>query len=341
MITQMAAATTTTTATTPTKAPQSEGPSRGVVELADATDEALREVLCRFVVNVPTLELSSTNRLMYHLERAWWFVLDHVLKHPMSAALADDTAAFAEFVQRAFQLLKINPASRSVQDVCREYKSYKQRIPVAGCVLLRENASTKDWEVLMVQPTNAPCWTFPKGKRNQKEKLVDTALRELTEETGVVVDAARVRTACVAYKLPGIRPPTTLFVCRNPSITKDVVCRPSHEVQGARWISLKNIHRSRVRPPEDCGGSGFERIQLAAMARAAFLVIPDLASGGMSARQSGRSARSSYYGNDFALIVANHSACDSKVAAGAGGTGTPLRATDPGGRRAAPPLVAR
>lgn len=55
--------------------------------------------------------------------------------------------------------------------------------PCAGVVVLRRREAAV--ECLLVQ-TPAGQWGFPKGKRNRNESVVDNALRELFEETGLM-----------------------------------------------------------------------------------------------------------------------------------------------------------
>lgn len=55
--------------------------------------------------------------------------------------------------------------------------------PCAGFVLIRKS-ETNTSECLLVQ-TPQGHWGFPKGKRHRKESVLDNALRELYEETGI------------------------------------------------------------------------------------------------------------------------------------------------------------
>lgn len=55
--------------------------------------------------------------------------------------------------------------------------------PCAGVVVLRRGEA--EAECLLVQ-TPEGHWGFPKGKRNRSESVLDNALRELFEETGLM-----------------------------------------------------------------------------------------------------------------------------------------------------------
>ncbi len=66
-------------------------------------------------------------------------------------------------------------------------KLIKKGIAVsAGGVVWRESGSEGEVEVVLVQ-TPARRWSLPKGTPENGEKLVDTAIREVSEETGLSV----------------------------------------------------------------------------------------------------------------------------------------------------------
>ena len=44
-------------------------------------------------------------------------------------------------------------------------------------------------EILLVKPSYAPYYTLPGGRANRGEALIDTAVRELREETGILMTA--------------------------------------------------------------------------------------------------------------------------------------------------------
>ena len=56
----------------------------------------------------------------------------------------------------------------------------------AGGVVWRQGSDSRGVEVVLVQ-TPAQRWGLPKGKPNNGERLVETALREVSEETGLIV----------------------------------------------------------------------------------------------------------------------------------------------------------
>lgn len=57
---------------------------------------------------------------------------------------------------------------------------------VYGVIPLRQ--LEEGWQVLLVQHTKGNYWSFPKGHPEKGEEPLDTAVRELKEETGLEID---------------------------------------------------------------------------------------------------------------------------------------------------------
>ncbi len=83
-------------------------------------------------------------------------------------------------------------------------KLIKKGIAVsAGGVVWREAREWGDVEIVLVQ-TPARRWSLPKGTPENGEKLVDTALREVSEETGLDVSLDK-KIGVMRYSFPGER----------------------------------------------------------------------------------------------------------------------------------------
>ena len=73
----------------------------------------------------------------------------------------------------------------------------------AGGVVWRPTGDSGGVEVVLVQ-TPAQRWGLPKGKPNNGERLVETALREVSEETGLRVELDQ-KIGVMRYSFPGDR----------------------------------------------------------------------------------------------------------------------------------------
>jgi mRNA-decapping enzyme subunit 2 len=79
---------------------------------------------------------------------------------------------------QSVELLK--PLRKHYEELFNEFRAYKGKIPVCGCVLLDATLT----KVVLVQNWAKTSWGLPKGKLNQNEKKAECAIREVGEETG-------------------------------------------------------------------------------------------------------------------------------------------------------------
>ncbi|GAK62859.1 DCP2-domain-containing protein [Moesziomyces antarcticus] len=150
--------------------------------------ETLEDLSSRFIVNLPSDELSSIERICFQVEQAHWFYEDFL--RPLNSSLPS-------LALRRFSSYLLHTASMIVPLIQRyitggsgqqdleaafdEFLKYKTRVPVCGAILLAE-----DWnKCLLVKGwKSSAAWGFPKGKINQNEPERDCAIREVLEETG-------------------------------------------------------------------------------------------------------------------------------------------------------------
>lgn len=61
----------------------------------------------------------------------------------------------------------------------------KMQIKAAGGIVWREDQDTGEPEFLLLLHKHGKYWSFPKGRRNKGESDIETARREIREETGI------------------------------------------------------------------------------------------------------------------------------------------------------------
>ena len=61
----------------------------------------------------------------------------------------------------------------------------KKSIHAAGGIVYRQNKSSGEPEFLILQHRYGKYWSFPKGRMEKGETFLDTAKREIHEETGI------------------------------------------------------------------------------------------------------------------------------------------------------------
>ncbi len=106
-----------------------------------------------------------------------------------------------------------------------------------GIIPLRKNL--EQWEVFLVLHLNGNFWSFPKGHKNHEEDSISAAKRELTEETGLIVDKL-LQESAIEEKY--------LYTLKDDQIAKSVYYYPamvsgkidlsSPEVLDGRWIRV-------------------------------------------------------------------------------------------------------
>ncbi|WOL19310.1 serine/threonine-protein kinase GRIK2 isoform X1 [Canna indica] len=137
------------------------------------------EYVCsRFVLNVPKEDLESFERILFLLEQAHWFYEDNsVEQNPSLKSLS-----FREFTSLMFKsCAALRPYIAHIDDIYKDFTSYKFRVPVTGAIILDESYE----RCLLVKGWKAGAsWSFPRGKKSKDEEDHTCAVREVLEETG-------------------------------------------------------------------------------------------------------------------------------------------------------------
>ncbi|HEX5017122.1 MAG TPA: NUDIX domain-containing protein [Actinomycetes bacterium] len=117
-------------------------------------------------------------------------------------------------------------------------------IVAAGCLVTRRAAA--GLEVLVVHRPRYDDWSLPKGKAHDNEHLTLTAVREVLEETGVVVSLRRPLPQR-RYEVDGV--PKVVHYWRAV-VESDQGFQPSEEVDELRWLAVDQA-AALVTHPDD------------------------------------------------------------------------------------------
>lgn len=109
-----------------------------------------------------------------------------------------------------------------------------KRIRAAGAVVLRERDGVQ--EVLLIHRQRYDDWSLPKGKAIPDELRPATAVREVREETGVLVELG-VRLKSIKYKVGNGSLKTVDYWRARP--IAQFYHPPDREVDEARWVSIE------------------------------------------------------------------------------------------------------
>ncbi|KAH3667447.1 hypothetical protein OGAPHI_003096 [Ogataea philodendri] len=142
----------------------------------ESLERVLEDLLVRFVINCPSEDLSSIERVFFQIEEAHWFYQDfaRVLNNLLPAM------KMKQFTTRIIEQCPLIWRWGDPENALQQFGKYKSLIPVRGCALLNESLD----KVLLVKGYESGSWGFPRGKISKDETDLDCALRELDEETG-------------------------------------------------------------------------------------------------------------------------------------------------------------
>lgn len=140
--------------------------------------ELLDDLCSRFVLNCPKEDLQSFERILFLIECAHWFYEDNAMEQNPSLK----SLSLREFTSLMFQsCAALRPYIAHIDDIYKDFTSYKVRVPVTGAIILDESYE----RCLLVKGWKAGAsWSFPRGKKAKDEEDHMCAIREVLEETG-------------------------------------------------------------------------------------------------------------------------------------------------------------
>ena len=134
----------------------------------------------RFLHNCPEEHLSDPSRLMFQIEKAWWYYEDFYADEHPKVPHVKNLYSFAKKMFAFSELLRTHNNDEKIDEVFGEFSAYKNQIPSYGCILL----NPKMTKCVLVRSYKGNSWSFPKGKVDEGEDPLDAACRETFEETG-------------------------------------------------------------------------------------------------------------------------------------------------------------
>ncbi|KGN52271.1 mRNA-decapping enzyme subunit 2 [Cucumis sativus] len=152
-------------------------PSNAHVKNGLPPQELLDDLCSRFVLNVPKEDLQSFERILFLVEYAHWFYEDNSVENNPSLK-SFNLKEFTSLLFNSCDVLK--PYVPHIDDIFKDFTSYKLRVPVTGGIILDETFE----RCLLVKGWKGSSWSFPRGKKSKDEEDHACAIREVLEETG-------------------------------------------------------------------------------------------------------------------------------------------------------------
>lgn len=211
----------------------------------------LDDLTVRFLLNLPSSELSSVPRLCFQIEEAQWYYEDFL--RPLYPSLP--ALPLRQFCLLLFQHCPLFANFTATQHLAayEDFLAYKVRVPVRGAIMMNESMEKL---VLVRGWKKGSAWSFPRGKINKDERDLDCAIREVDEECGFNIREAGlvpeggddgVKFLDVTMREQHIR----LFVFRGVEEGTHFEPRTRKEIGGIGWYNVKDLPGWRKK-----GGSG-------------------------------------------------------------------------------------
>lgn len=118
------------------------------------------------------------------------------------------------------------------------FDSYIISLLRKSCGVLPYREIGGEREYLIVFEQFSQCWSLPKGHMEAGETEVETALRELWEETGLTAELQEERRAVIEYPISAVSRKQVVFF--PGKVSGDPVPRPG-EIEGFRWVKAEQL----------------------------------------------------------------------------------------------------
>ncbi|CEO98898.1 Nudix hydrolase domain-containing protein [Plasmodiophora brassicae] len=197
---------------------------------------ALDDLSSRFFLNLPAEELSTFERLFFQLEQAWWFYEDFY--HDRNPRVLPKFS-FKDFCMCLFEHAPaLRPHVPNFETHFAKFREYLLKVPVCGAIMLDESMTS----CVLVKGWTGKSWGFPKGKINQGEALIDCAVREVLEETGVSIADLVSDQHVIQASVRGTS--MSLFIAPNVPSNVEFVTQTRKEISDIRWFRVDSLGES-------------------------------------------------------------------------------------------------
>ncbi|XP_004531625.1 mRNA decapping complex subunit 2 [Ceratitis capitata] len=233
--------------------------------------DILDDLACRFIINVPDMELNNLIRICFQIELAHWFYLDFFCASGGDQQLQSEegikkkklpSCGIKQFAIQIFQHISfLRDHLSSIDKILDDWKNYKLSVPTFGAILISEDLNF----CLLVQSYFAKSsWGFPKGKVNENEDPAHCATREVYEETGYDITKLIVPNdyieAVINYQY------TRLYIVRGVSLDTQFSPRTRNEIKCCDWFPIDSLPVNK--------NDAISKAKLGINANSFFMIIP-------------------------------------------------------------------
>lgn len=186
----------------------------------------------RFIINLPSEEKKEVVRVMFGIELAHWFYIDHVIENEGLPRVK-----FEEFTRVMMKHVPfLRKHANDVDNIIEKFKEYKSSVPTYGAILL----DTRMEKCLMVQGMKSRNnWGFPKGKINKNEAPLLCAIREVKEEISFDCTSLINKDDCITKNFHGTE--MTLYIVAGVDLDQEFAPATKNEIRGIHWFDIDDL----------------------------------------------------------------------------------------------------
>lgn len=199
----------------------------------------LDDICIRFINTCPCEEEIDSCRILFQVELAHWFFIDHFYDQDPQNLPNLDFPSFSRLIFDHSPLLQ--PQVLRLNKLMIDWGKYKSKIPVCGGILLNPSLD----KVLLIKPWGGKLWTLPKGKINKEEDYFSCAIREVAEETGFDVLSSSAKGDPSLFLFARVRR-KECYMFIFSGVPEDFQFKPQtrKEVSAIQWEYVSKITRS-------------------------------------------------------------------------------------------------
>ena len=162
------------------------------------------------------------------IEKAHWFYVDTLI--PKYEA---KNINFINFISYILLLYNYPHEIKNVLFYNQKYNNYKKNIPTAGGLCIYENT------ILLVKIKGHQLYGVSKGKKNNNESIIETATREVLEETGINISTYITDPSAYIKILK-----TKLYIIKlKEQIDVSLLHYDMHEIETIKWFDYSVINK--------------------------------------------------------------------------------------------------
>lgn len=204
-------------------------------------EDVIEDLSSRFILNLPPDELESLERISFQVEQAHWYYEDFIREqNPTLPSL--HLKKFSHMLFHECEALQ--QWSGQHEEAYKKFLAYKTQVPVCGAIMMN---SAMDKCVLVKGWKQNSAWSYPKGKINETEPVLDCAIREVLEETGYDITEKVDIHSCCEINVRGQQ--VALYVV--PGVPEDYAfeTRTRKEIGDIKWFRVADLPGWRKNSP--------------------------------------------------------------------------------------------